>query len=84
MSNSDAIDFALKLAYEYVSTVDIELQDPDKFNEIERLSVRLFEKNTENACCGEIVTITGNLHVVQKMIIPIARPSMFYTLNACQ
>ena len=62
----DAIDFALKLAYEYVSTVDIELQDPDKFNEIERLSVRLFEKNTENIIVGEIVTITGNLHVVRK------------------
>ena len=59
----DAINFALKLAYEYISTVDIELQDPDKFNEIERLSVRLFEKNTENIIVGEIVTITGNLHV---------------------
>jgi DNA replicative helicase MCM subunit Mcm2 (Cdc46/Mcm family) len=57
---------AVKASCEYVSTVDIELQDPDKFNEIERLSVRLFEKNTENIIVGEIVTITGNLHVVRK------------------
>lgn len=39
---------SLRAEYEYVTTVDIELQDPDKFNEIERLSAYLFEKDTEN------------------------------------
>jgi replicative DNA helicase Mcm len=58
--------FTLKVGYEYFSTVDIELQDPDKFNEIERLSVRLFEKNTENIVLGEIVTITGNISIERK------------------
>src|SRR5207249_6291451 len=64
--NCDAFDIAINLAYEYISTVDIEVQDPDRFNEIERLPAKLFEKNTENINVGEIVIITGNLHVVRK------------------
>jgi DNA replicative helicase MCM subunit Mcm2 (Cdc46/Mcm family) len=59
-------NLTLKSSYEYFSTVDIELQDPDKFNEIERLSVRLFEKNTENIVLGEIVTIIGNISIERK------------------
>ena len=57
---------SLKSEYEYVTTVDIELQDPDKFNEIERLSGHLFEKDTENIVLGETVTISGSLHIVRK------------------
>jgi DNA replicative helicase MCM subunit Mcm2 (Cdc46/Mcm family) len=57
---------SLEISCQYFSTVDIELQDPDKFNEIERLSVRLFEKNTENIVLGEIVTIIGNICIERK------------------
>ena len=57
---------SIKSEYEYVTTVDVELQDPDKFNEIECLSVHLFEKDTENIVLGETVSITGSLYVVRK------------------
>ena len=57
---------SLRSEYEYVTTVDIELQDPDKFNEIECLSVHLFEKDTENIVLGETVSITGFLHIVRR------------------
>jgi DNA replicative helicase MCM subunit Mcm2 (Cdc46/Mcm family) len=56
----------LRAEYEYVTTVDIELQDPDKFNEIERLSTHLFEKDTENIILGETVSVTGSLYIVRK------------------
>ena len=57
---------SLKAEYEYVTTVDIELQDPDKFNEIERLNAHLFEKDTENIVLGETVTISGSVYIVRK------------------
>lgn len=57
---------SLRSENEYMTTVDVELQDPDKFNEIECLSVHLFEKDTENIVLGETVTILGSLHVVRR------------------
>jgi len=51
---------------EYISVVDIELQDLETFSEIERLSVKVFEKNTYDVTAGEIVNITGHLHVIRK------------------
>ena len=57
---------SLRAEYEYVTTVDVELQDPDKFNEIERLNAHLFETDTENIILGETVTISGSLYVVRK------------------
>ena len=39
--------------YEYLSTVDIELQDQEKFNDIDRLQVKLFEENTSDVVAGE-------------------------------
>jgi hypothetical protein len=53
-------------ALEYFATVDVELQDPDRFSEIERLSVHLFEKNTENIQVGEVVTIIGRIYMERK------------------
>jgi hypothetical protein len=51
---------------EYISVVDIELQDLETFSEIERLSVKVFEKNTYDVTAGEVVNITGHLHVIRK------------------
>ena len=51
---------------EWVSVVDIELQDTEKFNDIERLYVKLFEGHTNDVRAGEIVSIVGNLDVAKK------------------
>ena len=50
----------------YTTAMHIDLQDPDKFSEIERIKVRLFEDNTRDIFAGKLVTITGNLHVIRE------------------
>jgi DNA replicative helicase MCM subunit Mcm2 (Cdc46/Mcm family) len=50
----------------YSTAMHIDLQDPDKFSEIERIKVRLFEDNTRDVFAGKLVTITGHLHVVRE------------------
>lgn len=50
----------------YTTAMHIDLQDPDKFSEIERIKVRLFEDNTRDIFAGKLVTIIGNLHVVRE------------------
>lgn len=65
-SKEENFTITLTAIPEYVSVVDIELQDLESFNEIERLSVKVFEKNTSDIVAGEVVSITGNLHVIRK------------------
>ncbi len=50
----------------YITAMHIDLQDPDKFSEIERIKVRLFEDNTRDIFAGKLVTIIGNLHVIRE------------------
>jgi DNA replicative helicase MCM subunit Mcm2 (Cdc46/Mcm family) len=64
----------LRAECEYTTTIDIELQDPDKFSEIERIKVRLFEDNTKDIFAGKPVTVTGNLYVVRENDNPGNRP----------
>ncbi len=52
--------------YEYVPVIDLELQDLDIYNEIERLSVKIFGNETNDVVAGEKVTITGNLYIIRK------------------
>lgn len=52
-------------AYNYVSAINIELQDSESFNEIDRLSVVLFDNDTENIHVGERVLITAEVHIIQ-------------------
>lgn len=73
---------SLRVEYEYVTTVDIELQDPDKFNEIERLNAHLFETDTENIILGETVTISGSLYVVRKNDNPNSRAATTLYTNS--
>lgn len=51
--------------YEYVPTVDVWLQDMDKFNDLDRLQVKLFENNTNDINTGEVVDVIGHVHVVR-------------------
>ena len=50
----------------YTTAMHIDLQDPEKFSEIERIKVRLFEGNTRDIFAGKFVTITGHLYVVRE------------------
>ncbi len=52
--------------YEYIPVIDLELQDLDTYNEIERLSVKIFGNETKDVVAGEKVTITGNLYIIRK------------------
>ncbi len=52
--------------FEYISVVDIELQDLDEHNEIERLSVKIFGNDTYDVIAGELVSIIGHLRVIRK------------------
>ena len=51
---------------EYVSVVNVELQDTESFNDIDRLSVMLFDRDTENISVGERVTVSGEIAVIHK------------------
>jgi replicative DNA helicase Mcm len=51
---------------QYVSVVDIELQDIDIVNDIERLPVRVFEKDTYDIVGGETVRVIGDIHIIRK------------------
>ncbi len=52
--------------YEYVNAIMVELQDDEKFSEIERLSCLLLDTDTSNIKVGEKVTISGSVHIIQK------------------
>lgn len=51
--------------YDYIPTVDIWLQDMDRFNDLDRLQVKLFDNNTNDVNTGEVVDIVGHVHVVR-------------------
>ena len=50
--------------FEFKTAVIVELQDMDIFNEIDRLSVFLFDRDTEGIVVGENVCITGNIEII--------------------
>jgi replicative DNA helicase Mcm len=52
-------------SYEFVNATTVELQDPDTFNEIERLPVVLFDKDTWHIYAGERVNVSGHIHIIQ-------------------
>lgn len=51
---------------EYINAVDLELQDVDNVNDIDRLLVFLFEENIKSLKIGETVIIDGNISVINK------------------
>ena len=53
----------LKVEYEYRNALIIELQDEDKFDDLEKLQVILFDDDTKNVQAGELVTITGQIYI---------------------
>ena len=63
---------------DFVNAVCVELQDTEKFNDLERLTVFLFDKNTENIRAGENITLEGQVKISEpvknRKLFPI-----FYT-----
>lgn len=51
--------------YEYKNAVLVELQDIDRFNDMDRLQVILFDNDTECILVGEMVIITGDIRIVE-------------------
>jgi MCM P-loop domain/MCM OB domain/Bifunctional DNA primase/polymerase, N-terminal len=52
--------------HEHKSAMLVQLQDEERQNELENLSVVLFENDTVNVRNGEKVMVLGDLHVVQQ------------------
>jgi replicative DNA helicase Mcm len=62
---------------DYISVLNVELQDTESFNDIDRLPVMLFDKDTIDIKVGERVTITGEIVVIHKDGRDISRTKMF-------
>lgn len=58
----------------YTTAMHIDLQDPDKFSEIEKIRVRVFEDNTKDIIAGKLVITTGNIHVIRENDNPNIKP----------
>ncbi|HET7284910.1 MAG TPA: hypothetical protein VFI70_09515 [Nitrososphaeraceae archaeon] len=56
----------LSAKLKHTTAVQIELQDSDNPNEIDRLTCYLFEQNTKGLKVGETVIIDGNICVINK------------------
>lgn len=52
---------------EYKNAVKIELQDIENFNDMDRLSVILFDNDTEGVTAGDTVIINGEIHVINEI-----------------
>ncbi|HEY9385852.1 MAG TPA: AAA family ATPase [Nitrososphaeraceae archaeon] len=48
---------------EFINVKTIQIQDSESKGELERLDAFLFEKDTENVSAGELVELTGNIHI---------------------
>ncbi|MGB6531829.1 MAG: hypothetical protein WBF33_27285, partial [Candidatus Nitrosopolaris sp.] len=59
--------------YEYIASLEIQVQDTEKINNIEQLTAILFVQDTEGIQFNDIVILKGNLHVVRKYDNPSNR-----------
>lgn len=50
--------------YEYKNAIIIELQDIDSFNDMDRLSVILFDNDTDGIIVGDTVMIIGDIQII--------------------
>ena len=59
-------NLTVSTTFDYINAIELELQDVDKVNEIDRLLVYLFEDNIQSIKIGETVFIDGNIAVINK------------------
>jgi replicative DNA helicase Mcm len=50
--------------YDYVNAINLELQDVNSFNDIDRLSIVLLNEDTKKISVGEKVNVIGNIHII--------------------
>ena len=53
-------------SYEYVNAVKVEIQDSDKFSDIEKLSGILFDEYTLDIQVGSKVIVTGSIQIIKQ------------------
>jgi len=58
---------------EYTISLEIQVQDLEKINNVEQLTAIVFEQDTEGIQFNDIVNLKGNLHVVRKYDNPSNR-----------
>ena len=51
---------------EYIISLEIQIQDLEKINNVEQLTAIVFEQDTEGIQFNDIVNLKGNLHVLRK------------------
>jgi replicative DNA helicase Mcm len=56
----------INLTPEWIPALDIQLQDTEKFNDIERLTVKLFGNDTIDVRAGEIILVKGYRDVIRR------------------
>ena len=61
------------------NAMKIELQDIDNFNDMERLTMILFDKDTEDVTAGDTVIVTGEIHVTTNINNKIRVPYLYST-----
>jgi replicative DNA helicase Mcm len=59
---SDAID----VKHQYHDSVSVQIVDTDKTDNYNALEVMLYDEASRNIIAGEVVTITGNIHIQRK------------------
>ena len=59
-------EIATNIDYEYIPSLEIQVQDLEKSDNIEQLTAIVFGQHTEGIQFNEIVSLKGNLHVVRK------------------
>jgi hypothetical protein len=57
---------SVSIIHDYINAVEIELQDTDNVNEIDRLLTYLFENNIQSIKIGETAIVDGNIAVINK------------------
>ena len=57
---------SVSVIHDYINAVEIEMQDVDNVNEIDRLLTYLFENNIQSIKIGETAIIDGNIAVINK------------------
>ncbi|MEO9321530.1 MAG: hypothetical protein ABI361_12755 [Nitrososphaera sp.] len=58
-------DTEVSASHEYLTAVNVWMQDTQPKNELERLPVVLFGSDNESVGVGELVTVTGDIHIVK-------------------
>jgi replicative DNA helicase Mcm len=66
-------------AIEDINAMKIELQDIDNFNDMERLTTILFDKDTEGVTAGDTVIVNGEIHIITNTNNKIRVPYLYST-----